>query len=67
MSDRITEEERVAREGLDIDHYPGKWKSAQRLATSNERRDGYNHMPYWERVRLLYLELGGEFTDGRRA
>jgi hypothetical protein len=62
----MSESEALAREGLDIDHYPGKWKSAQRLAASNERRDGYHLLPYWERVRLLYYELGGERIDGRR-
>lgn len=59
-------EEQVARRGLDIAHYPFKWKEAQSLAEHNERKDDNRLLPYWERVRLLYLELGGEFTDGHR-
>jgi hypothetical protein len=51
--------------GLDIKHYPGKWKTAQGLA-HKPNSDNY-FLPYWERVRLLYLELGGEFIDRRRA
>jgi hypothetical protein len=59
----MTQEEKVAREGLDVAHYPGKWKQAQQLAVLNRRNDGYDLLPYWERVRLLYYELGGERTD----
>ena len=59
-------DEQTAREGLDIEHYPGKWKAAQRLAESNQRRDGCELLPYWERVRLLYYELGGERIDRMR-
>ena len=65
MADTLPDEQQ-AQQGLDVDHYPFKWKQAQRLAESNERKDGREVLPYWERVRLLYLELGGEFTDGHR-
>jgi len=58
--------ESAAQQGLDIEHYPGKWRQAKVLATHNQRRDDYRLLPYWERVRLLYLELGGEFLDGHR-
>ena len=49
----------VAQEGLAVRYYLGKWKVAQGLAVKNERKDEARLLPYWERVRLLYLELGG--------
>lgn len=49
-----------AMDGLEIWRYPGKWKTAQRMAQQNERDDDNKLLPYWERVRLLYIELGGE-------
>jgi hypothetical protein len=55
-------QERTAREGLDVRGYPGKWLKAQELAQSNQRRDNGRLLPYWERVRLLFLELGGEYS-----
>lgn len=46
---------------LDVAGYPGKWKAAQELAEKNERTDDNRLLPYWERVRILFLELGGEY------
>jgi hypothetical protein len=60
------DEEKLAMKGLDIDHYPGKWKNAKEHVASNLNRvyeDGRHHLPYWERVRLYFLELGGCYTD----
>jgi len=57
-------ESKLAEQGLDIRRYPFKWKEAQRLATLNERTDDNRLLPYWERVRLLFLELGGEYLSG---
>jgi hypothetical protein len=57
----MSEEEVVARQDLDVRHCPFKWKQAKRLAERNERKDDNRLLPYWERVRLLYLELGGEY------
>lgn len=64
MFDESLESQATA--GLDVAHYPFKWKQAQKLAQSNERQDDNRLLPYWERVRLLFLELGGEFIDGHR-
>jgi hypothetical protein len=47
-------------QGLNISGYAGKWKVAKELADKNERTDDAHLLPYWERVRLLFLELGGE-------
>jgi len=49
--------ERRAKEGLNTDKYPFKWKEAQELANNTKV---YPDLPYWESVRLLYIELGGE-------
>lgn len=54
-------EESIAATGLNITGYHFKWKEAKKLALSNQRKDEYRLLPYWERVRLLFLELGGEF------
>jgi hypothetical protein len=53
--------EEIASQGLDITHYSGKWRTAVELAIKNERTDDNRLLPFWERVRLLYLELGGEY------
>lgn len=60
----MTDEEN-AMIGLDIVGYLGKWKKAQELAEKNERTDDNRLLPYWERVRLLYLELGGKYESER--
>lgn len=52
----------AAMAGLDVIHYPGKWKAAQELAEKNERTDDARLLPYWERARLLFLELGGRYV-----
>lgn len=59
-------EQKKAMEGLDIFGYAGKWRKAKELAIKNERHDDYKHLPYWERVRLLFLELGGGYLDRRK-
>lgn len=58
-------EEQIAAEGLNIRGYHGKWKRAQEIVSDGKdgTEDGRRLLPYWERVRLLFLELGGEFTD----
>lgn len=43
--------------GLAVKHYPGKLKQAKRLAETH-----HTELPYWGRVRLLFLELGGEYA-----
>lgn len=53
----------IAAEGLNIEGYNGKWKKAMELASRNERQDDYRLLPYWERVRVLFLELGGCYID----
>lgn len=51
--------EQVAKEGLDVCGYSGKWKQAQELAHSSNLSENHKLLPYWERVRLLFIELGG--------
>jgi len=53
--------EQIASEGLNITGYAGKWAKAKDLAEKNERTDDNRLLPYWERVRLLFLELGGDY------
>lgn len=60
----MTDEEQQARSELNIAGFRGKWRKAQDLAIGNERSDDNSLLPYWERVRLLFLELGGETLDG---
>lgn len=60
----MTTDEEMAAEGLNIAGYAGKWKAAQELAEQNERTDDNRLLPYWERVRLLFLELGGDYLRG---
>lgn len=62
----MSNDEQMAAEGLNIRGYAGKWKAAQELAAKNERSDDNRLLPFWERVRLLFLELGGEYSDPRR-
>lgn len=50
-----------AADQLDIKHYPFKWKRAQEMALDEAVYSAdMKLLPYWERVRQLYLELGGE-------
>ncbi len=51
--------EEIATCDLDLEHYAGKWEQAKHLADRNERTDDNRLLPYWERARLLFLELGG--------
>ena len=61
--------EKEASSGLNIIGFHGKWGKAKELARLNERTgaispdDNTRLLPYWERVRLLFLELGGEYVD----
>jgi hypothetical protein len=59
-------EEEFAMDGLDTDRYSDKWCKAKELALTNERADDARLLPYWERVRLLFLELGGEYAKSIR-
>jgi hypothetical protein len=54
-------DEETAMQGLDTGGYAGKWRVAKELAAKNERSDDNRLLPYWERVRLLFLELGGDY------
>lgn len=49
----------VALEGLDIIHYNGKFKVAKESEIETKRTGPEKYLPYWERVRLTFLELGG--------
>ena len=51
----------VAAEGLNIKGFSGKWKAAQKYENRSPRKDDTRLLPYWERVRLTFLELGGEY------
>jgi hypothetical protein len=63
----IESNEELAAEELNVRGYAGKWKRAQELAQDGKPQDsGAIGLPYWERVRKLFLELGGERLDGRR-
>ena len=56
--------ERDAAQGLNVAAYYGKWTVAKHLAfDEREYPDSRHLLPYWERVRLFYLELGGEYLD----
>ena len=57
----VISDEKTAKRGLNMRGYHFTWKDAKRLALRNERSDDARLIPYWERVRLLFLELGGEY------
>ncbi len=57
MTDR-----QIATEGLNIKGFSGKWKQAQEYERDSPRTDDTRLLPYWERVRLTFLELGGEYV-----
>lgn len=58
--------EATASEGLDLDGYHFKWKQAKEYELISPRTDDTRLLPYWERVRLTFLELGGELKSRRR-
>ncbi len=58
--------EAIASEGLDLRGYHFKWKRAKEYELVNKRADDTKLLPYWERVRLTFLELGGELISGER-
>ena len=55
----------IATEGLSIKGFAGKWKAAQKYENYSPRKDDMRLLPYWERVRLTFLELGGEYIGQR--
>ena len=57
------EREAQAGEGLNIGGFQCKWEKAKELAAKNDRTDDNRLLPYWERVRLIFLELGGGYVD----
>jgi hypothetical protein len=60
-------EQRVAMEGLNVLGYSGKWELAQKMAAfGGEYADDRHLLPYWERARLFFFELGGERVDGQK-
>lgn len=52
--------ETEAKRDLAVKHYPFKWKKAQEMA--HDLRHHPELDDYWSKVRLLYLELGGEYV-----
>lgn len=65
--------EEQAKQDLAVLHYPGKWAQARQMGHDRRYFTGpYEGFSYWERVRYLYLELGGlyvgqlEFTQTLR-
>lgn len=60
--DEVTLDEKRASEGLNVRGYSGKWRKAQEIALRNET-DDIRLLPYWERVRVIFLELGGEYIN----
>ena len=53
---------KLATEQLNIKGYPGKWRTAKEMARNPcQYMDDRHLLPYWERARLFFLELGGEF------
>lgn len=57
-ADEIALSERGVSADLNTAGYGGKWKQAKRLAVTH-----LVDLPYWMRVRQLFLELGGERKD----
>lgn len=55
-------DEQIASQGLNVAAYAGKWKTAQTMALQAQSYPDHRVLPYWERVRKLYLELGGDYT-----
>lgn len=55
-------DEQIASQGLNVAAYADKWKKAQAMALQTAKYPDHRVLPYWERVRKLYLELGGEYT-----
>lgn len=62
----IQSNESIAAQELNIRGYAGKWKAAKELAVDGKHDHRHSGLPYWERVRVIFLELGGERLDGRR-
>lgn len=48
---------------LAVKHYGGKWKHAKEYVSGGHDAKDRAGMPYWNRVRLVYLELGGEYVE----
>lgn len=62
----ITTDETIASEDLNVTGYSGKWRAAKEIAVEGKHDSRHTGLPYWERVRVIFLELGGERIDGRR-
>jgi hypothetical protein len=56
----ITTSEVIAAQELNVKGYSGKWKVAKKIAVDEKCRRHLIGLPYWERVRNIFLELGGE-------
>lgn len=56
-----------AADGLSIRRYSGKWKKAQVMAKDRRNLRDRKGLSYWERVRVLFLELGGTFSTRRES
>ena len=55
--------EAMVSEDLDLAGYGFKWKKAKEMALRNDGDENTRILPYWERVRLLFLELGGLYVN----
>lgn len=56
--------EDMAKQGLAVLNYPGKWSQAQRMCRNRVHFTGpYKGYSYWERVHCMFLELGGCFVN----
>lgn len=57
----MDQEEAIAKQGLNLSGYGFKWRQAQGLVDNGAVRGDILLLPYWEQVRLTFLELGGEY------
>jgi hypothetical protein len=65
MNDSALEKE-IALNGLNIRGYADKFNRAKELVSlhiqeNRQFEDDRHLLPFWERVRLCFLELGGEY------
>jgi hypothetical protein len=58
----VSEAEITARLGLNVEGFYFKWKRAKAYEVESSRKGDTRLLPYWERVRLTFLELGGEYA-----
>jgi hypothetical protein len=62
----IQSSEAIASQELNVSGYSGKWRAAKEIAIEGKYSSHLRGLPYWERVRNIFLELGGERLDGKR-